>query len=101
MTETNKNDFNEQLIKHEWMHKCVTSIHLLHDGFESTWFLRRRLLLWWQSRVEYLLPVILQRSVLLISLESLSIIVGVRACVETTNAVCLHLSAVNHRNGIN
>ena len=36
MTETNKNDFNEQLIKHEWMHKCVTSIHLLHDGFEST-----------------------------------------------------------------
>ena len=31
--ETKNNDFNEQLIKHEWMCKGVMSIYLLHEWF--------------------------------------------------------------------
>ena len=33
--ELKKNDFNEQFIKLEWMHKGVMSIHLVHEGFKS------------------------------------------------------------------
>jgi len=31
----NKNDFIEEVIKLEWMHKGVMSIPLFHEGFKS------------------------------------------------------------------